>query len=456
MNPGKLVDAPKMDDTRILRFGPDYSAPLDPNTTVFSYTADMGFARAVEMCNGAGVCRKLEQGVMCPSFMATLDEAHSTRGRANALRAAMMGLLGPDGMTSRQVYEVMDLCLSCKACKSECPSSVDMAKLKAEFLHGYYQEHGTPLRSRLFANIAKLNRLGRIAAPLTNVLLRGPVKWAMTFLGVHPDRPLPLLAPQSFTAWWKRHASGRQLSMQNSVVLFNDTFMEHNNPEIGRAAVKVLEAAGFHVVVVEKHECCGRPAVSKGLLDEAARMARANVALLAPYAKQDIPIVGCEPSCIAMLVDEYPQLVPGDDALAVARHALLLDDFLAQEAQEGRLNLAFDETPRKVLLHGHCNQKALFGTAGTHAMLKLIPYLTVQEVDSSCCGMAGSFGYEKEHFDLSMKLVEMNLAPAVRAASAETIIAATGTSCREQIHHATDRPPKHPIEVLAEALVDGR
>lgn len=454
MNPGKIVDAPRMDDASLLRYGPDYATPQAPNVTMLSFNLDGGFSRAVEMCNGAGVCRKTEAGVMCPSFMATRDEAHSTRGRANALRAAMMGLLGEDGLTSEPVHEVLDLCLSCKACKSECPSSVDMAKLKAEWQHLYHQDHGTPLRSRVFANIAKLNRLGRIATPITNAMLRGPAKWGMSKIGVHPKRELPALAPQTFSAWWRNHQAPQRREGEtiSSVVLFHDTFLEHNHPQIGIAAVKVLEAAGYDVIVINRLGCCGRPAISKGLLAEAKRMAQRNIDLLAPYASEGIPILGCEPSCIGSLVDEYPDLVPGDAARAVKSACMLLDDFIASEAAAGRFKLTFDDTPRRVLLHGHCHQKALFGMAGTLTMLNLVPNLTVELVETSCCGMAGSFGYETEHYDLSMQLAEMNLAPAVRAAESSIIIAAPGTSCREQIQHTTGRQSIHPIEVLVSCL----
>jgi Fe-S oxidoreductase len=230
--------------------------------------------------------------------------------------------------------------------------------------------------------------------------------------------------------------------------------MEYNHPHIGQAAVKVLEAAGFTVTLVEKKQCCGRPAVSKGMLDDARRMAQHNIALLAPYAERGIPIVGCEPSCLAMLVDEYPDLVPGPQADAIAGATIPIEDFLAREANAGHITLTFEAMPRHILLHGHCNQKALFGTAGTKAMLKLMPDCTIEEVETSCCGMAGSFGYETEHYDLSMKLAEMSLAPAVRAVAEGTIVAAPGTSCREQIHHSADREPLHPIEVLAGALLE--
>jgi Fe-S oxidoreductase len=458
INPGKIVDVAKMDDQTILRFGADYATPFELTDTVLSFQSDGGYARAVELCNGAGVCRKIGPGVMCPSFIATRDEAHATRGRANTLRSAMMGLLGPEGMTSKEVYGVMDLCLSCKACKSECPSSVDMAKIKSEFLRNYQRKHGTPLRSRVFTHIATLNKLGQPVWPVANLMLRGPAKWIMIGLGIHPKRPLPALARQTFSAWFKRRAARRSQSAQKSgkeVVLFHDTFMEYNHPRIGQAAVRVLEAAGFDVILVEKKQCCGRPAVSKGMLDEARRMAQHNVALLAPYAERGIPIVGCEPSCLAMLVDEYPDLAPGPQAKAIASVTLPIEDFLAREADAGRIALHFKALPRRVLLHGHCNQKALFGTAGTKAALKLMPDCTVDEVETSCCGMAGSFGYETEHYDLSMKLAEMSLAPAVRAAPEGTIVAAPGTSCREQIQHTAGCAPLHPIEVLADALADG-
>ena len=471
MTPGKVVDAPPMDSPSLLRFGPEYAVPYEPRETVLSFEADGGFARAVEMCNGEGGCRRLEPGVMCPSFRATRDEAHSTRGRANALRAAMMGLLGPEGMTSRELYSVFDLCLSCKACKNECPSMVDMAKLKAEFLHGYQKANGLPLRSWLFGNIALLNGLGQVFRPLANLMLAGPARWMLIGLGVHPRRRLPRLR-RSFSDWyWSRAHRRRRFSLSEAlglergkkeekparwVVFFHDTFIEHNDLPIGQAAVKVLEAAGYDLIVIPHRKCCGRPAFSKGMLDKARRLAEHNIRILAPIAQKGIPIVGCEPSCVAMFTDEYPDLVPGPEAEAVASMAMTIDTFLAREAEAGRLRLEFDGEPRHVLFHGHCQQKALFGTDGTHRMLNLIPNCSVEEIDSGCCGMAGSFGYEAEHYDLSIKLAEMSLAPAVRAASPETIICATGTSCREQIHHTTGRKALHPIEVVAAALKPGR
>lgn len=448
-NPGKVVDVPRMDDETHLRFGSDYAVPLAPQSTRLNFQQEGGFSGAVEMCNGSGVCRQHGQGVMCPPFQATRDEAYSTRGMANALRSAMMGLLGPEGMTSEELYPILDLCISCKACKAECPSAVDMAKLKAEFLHNYHQVHGIPLRDRVFGNIARLNKLGQPLRPLTNLLLGGSTRWLQTKLGIAPQRSIPPLARETFSQWFRRR---KKTSGSKQVVLFHDTFMEHNHPKVGRAAVRVLEAAGFEPILVERRQCCGRPAVSKGFLDEAARLARHNIALLAPYAEQGISIVGCEPSCMTMLVDEYVSLVPTAQAKSVARMALPIEEFLVGEREKETFKLSLSDRPRTIHFHGHCQQKAVFGTDSTIAMLRMLPNAHVELIQSGCCGMAGSFGYEAEHYDLSIKLAEMSLAPAVRAASEDAIIAATGISCRDQINHTTGRAALHPIEILASAL----
>jgi len=455
LNPGRVVDAPRMDDASLMRISPAYTLPLQPHRTVFEYAPHAGFAAAVEMCNGAGVCRKLSGGVMCPSFMVTREEAHSTRGRANALRAAMQGRLGPDGMSSHELYEVLDLCLSCKACKSECPSSVDMARLKADFLYAYHQEHGTPLRARFFGHIADLYRLGQPVAPLTNALLGGPGRLLARWLGIDPRRELPRLTSRPFSAWYRRHSRAvTQGTGRPPVVLFHDTFMEHTDPAVGVAAVAVLEAAGYNVIIPHHRACCGRPLISKGLLGAARRAARHNVDLLLPYALEGVPVVGCEPSCVAMLVDEYPALLPGEAARTVAAQARLIEDLLVEALREGRFRFPAEAPQRRVLLHGHCHAKALFGVVGAQALLESIPGCSVELVDSGCCGMAGSFGYESEHYDLSIALAELSLAPAVRAAGPEAIIAAHGTSCREQIVGITGRQALHPVQVLADALLD--
>jgi len=453
LNPGKVVNPPRMDDESLLRYGSGYHLPFEPQQTAYSFDADGGFAGAVEMCNGAGVCRKLDQGVMCPSFRATRDETHSTRGRANALRAAMMGFLGQEGMSAEELYQVLDLCLSCQACKSECPSAVDMAKLKAEFLHQYYQTNRIPLRSRLFANIAALNKFGQPFAPVANLILDKPLKSLAPALGIHADRSFPKLATQTFTSWYRKsHGRDDPSNNPKPVVFFHDTFMEYNDPQIGKASIKILEAAGYEAIILHGKKDSGRPAVSKGLLDHAEKLARHNLKLLAPYAKQGIPIVGCEPSVMAMLVNEYPDLVPGEDAQIVASVSAMLDAFIVELAEDNKLELSFDQMTRQIIFHGHCQQKAILGVESTLKMLQLIPDCEVDMIDSGCCGMAGSFGYEQEHYDLSIQLAEMSLAPAVRSADPATIICATGTSCREQILHTTERVAYHPIEVFAVAI----
>lgn len=452
LNPGKIIHSPAMDDASLLRYGPAYNTPHKPEDTAFHFQEDQGFDGAVEMCNGAGVCRQLEGGVMCPSFQATREEKHSTRGRANALRAAMTGGFGPQGITSREVYQVLDLCLSCQACKSECPSSVDMAKLKAEFLYHYQRQHGVPLRSRIFANIEELYNLFSPLAPLFNAVVSNTPAAFKAALGIHPQRPFPALAQQRFSAWFQDHKDGRKHSKGEEVLFFYDTFLEHNNPEIGQAAVRVLEKAGCQVIVPPHKVDSGRPAVSKGLLDKAKSLAQHNVALLTPYARRGIPIVGCEPSSMAMLTHEYPDLIPGPETQALAAACSMLDAFIVREVREGSIQFDFDDRPRRILFHGHCQQKANYGTRATRQMLSLIPNAIVEETEAGCCGMAGSFGYEKEHYQLSLQIAELTLAPQVRQADPETMICASGTSCREQIRHTTNRDAKHPIQIFAAAL----
>ncbi|CAA9574156.1 MAG: Fe-S protein, homolog of lactate dehydrogenase SO1521 [uncultured Thermomicrobiales bacterium] len=457
MNPGKIVDAPPL--TEHLRYGPAY-APREPKTYL-DFSAEGGFLRAAEMCNGAAVCRKLKAGTMCPSYMATKDEKDTTRGRANALRNALAGqALERSDLTSKGTYDVLDLCLSCKACKTECPSSVDMAKLKVEFLAHYQAKHGTPLRSRVFGHIHTISRLTAPVAPLANLALKTPLaKPAMRALGVHPDRVLSPFARRTFVARWRAHRRRHQETARQTrgkVVYFHDTFATYNYPRIGMAAVKLLEAAGFEVVVEERRACCGRPMLSKGLVGEARKAARRNVALLAPYAKQGIPIVGTEPSCILTLRDEYKDLLPDDpDVAAVAAESFMIDEFLAKLDAAGDLNIAWKEGPGPdVFFHGHCHQKALIGIGPSLAVLKAAG-CTATESGAGCCGMAGSFGYEAEHFDVSRKIGEERLFPAVAAAPAETAIAVAGVSCRQQIEHFTDRGTRHIAEVLAGRIAPG-
>lgn len=457
MNPGKKVDAPPM--TENLRYGPAYHA-REPKTYL-DFSAEGGFARAVEMCNGAGVCRKLKAGTMCPSFMATRDEKDSTRGRANALRDVLAyGTLDRADLGSEDVYDVLDLCLSCKACKTECPSSVDMAKIKTEFLAHYHDAHGTPLRSRFFGHIHDISRLASPLAPLANLGMRlgldAPVKKA---LGVAPQRKLSRFASRTFTTRWHEHQrinAGRPRQTRGQAVYFHDTFAEYNYPHIGMAAVKLLEAAGFEVVVEERRACCGRPMLSKGLIEDARRLAHKNVELLAPYARRGIPIIGTEPSCILTLRDEYRDLLPDEeDATAVAGEAYLIDEFLAKLDKAGDLGIVWkDDVGPDVLFHGHCHQKALIGMGPSMAMLATAG-CTATESGAGCCGMAGSFGYEAEHYDVSRKIGEERLFPAVAAAGEATTVSVAGVSCRQQIEHFTHRKTRHIAEVLADRIAPG-
>ena len=447
MNPGKIVDAPAM--TESLKISPRYQT-WQPETTL-DFTGQGGFARAVEMCSGMGECRKKLDGTMCPSYMGTLDEEHSTRGRANALRAVLSGKVPKEEFTGKRLHDVMDLCLECKACKAECPSNVDMAKLKYEFLDHYHRVNGLPLRNRLFGGIERLNRIGSQFAPLSNwVVGSGLNRWLMEKLaGIDRRRPLPQFAGVTFEDWFDgRKPEGD--GAKGEVVLFHDTFNNFNTPNVAVATTRLLERLGYHVRLVNKR-CCGRPMISKGMLGEAKNNAAWNVDQLAEYAERGVPIVGMEPSCLLTLRDEYPDFLRTNDAKLVARNSFLLEEFLLQERDTGKVSLSFGANGRKALLHGHCHQKALVGTVPTVALLKGVGF-EVSEVDSGCCGMAGSFGFEKEHYDLSLTIGNRRLAPAVKSASAEVEIVAPGISCRQQIEHLTGRKAKHTAEVLWEVL----
>jgi len=460
MNPGKVVDAPPMVEN--LRYGVEYhTAPI---TTFLDFSKEGGFARAIEMCNGAGVCRKVGAGTMCPSYMATRDEKDTTRARANALRNALSGrMFSPDELLGPEVYDVLDLCLSCKACKTECPSSVDMAKIKTEYLAHYLEEHGVPLRTRIFANIHASSVLASKMPKLANMAMKSPMaKFAMRKIGIAAERDMSPFAEETFEAWWKKHvarrdakqATGQQYT-RGPVVYFHDTFANFNYPRVGRATVRLLEAAGYEVIVETRRACCGRPMLSKGLVEQARGLARENIAVLAPYARKGVPIVGSEPSCILTLRDEYIDLMPGDpDAAHVAANSFMIDEFLARVAATEGLGIEWRSEPRSVFFHGHCHQKALIGTKASMDVLKLAG-VDAQESGAGCCGMAGSFGYEAEHYDVSRKVGEERLFPRVRQTTPDTTIAAAGVSCHQQIEHFTGRPVKHIAEVLAEQVRPG-
>lgn len=445
-----------------LRYGAEYRA--DDAGRFLDWSREGGLIQHIEMCNGNGTCRKLDSGTMCPSYMATMDEEHSTRGRANALRSVLSGTLSPDGFADRRLYEVLNLCLECKGCKAECPSNVDMAKIKYEFLAQYYEAHGTPRRARLFGHVARASRWGSRFAPLSNWIGGSwPGRWVNEkLLGIVRHRPLPPFQRQTFEAWfYSRNGTGQgpggdEQSTRGEVVLFHDTFMNHNYPEIGRAAVKVLEAAGFLVLLVNK-VCCGRPMLSNGLAEDAREHARINVERLVSYARRGIPIIGCEPSCLLMLREDYLDLLPGNQAAAdVAAQSFLIEEFLTREfadSAESPLGLKFRQVQKQLLVHGHCHQKASTGMNPTLELLGWVPGHEISALDAGCCGMAGSFGYKTETYDLSMAIGERVLFPALRE-QPDAGVVLSGVSCRQQVLHGTGRAGRHPIEWLADALDD--
>ena len=449
MNPGNIVDSPPM--TENLKIGPSYRT-LDV-TTGFRFAQEGSFAHAIEMCNGQGACRKLN-GTMCPSYMATRDEEHSTRGRANALRSAMSGALPVDSLTGERLRETLDLCLECKGCKAECPSNVDMAKLKYEFSYRYHRANGYPLRNRMLANASWLGRLGSFFAPLSNRWMRsgGFKELTESMIGIDRRRSLPPFASQTFSQWF-RARGGSHVDGQSGreVVLFPDTFTEYNQPELGRAAVKVLEHMGYRVIV-PRPLCCGRPMLSKGMLDAAKRNAARNVASVLPHVEGGAKLVGLEPSCILSFRDDYVDLLDGDNARLVSENTMLIEEFVLHAQANDGASVRYLEGPGRVLLHGHCHQKALVGMGGAMDVLSHIQGCEVTEVQSGCCGMAGSFGLEKEHYDISMKIGEQALFPAVRERPDGAVVVSEGMSCRHQIEDGTGVKARHLVEVLADAI----
>jgi Fe-S oxidoreductase len=444
MNPGKVVASP--DPGSSLRIGPAYHSH-EPETTLFDFSGQGGFARAVEMCSGVGACRKNGGGTMCPSYMVTLDEKDTTRARANTLRLVMSGEIPADGLASQALDESLDLCLQCKACKTECPSNVDMSKLKAEYLYQKYQSQPIPFGSLLMGHIHQLSKLGSATAPLANATLRNPgFQWLLEKVArIDRRRTLPTFAFDNLRRWFRKHRPDPRAGTRGMVVLMDDCFTTYNNPQVGRAAVKVLEAGGYRVELAGL-PCCGRPAISKGLLGLARDLARENVERLVGHARNGTPILGCEPSCLLTLVDEYRDFRLGPDADLVASVSKLVEAFVADRSSMPDLPLK--PSTDKVLLHGHCQQKALVGTSGTVAALKRIDGLEVKELDSGCCGMAGSFGYELGHYDMSTALANRVLLPAARAEPTARLVA-PGFSCRSQVHGLAGIDALHPIEVIA-------
>ena len=462
LNPGKIIDSPPMDTS--LRHGPDTPAP--EYATIFDFSATQGLLRAAEKCNGSGDCRRshLMGGTMCPSYMATRDEKDTTRARANMLRHMLTHPLDAKRpWASPEIAGVMGLCLSCKGCKSECPSNVDMARLKAEWQQHYHDACGAPLRSRLIANFSRLAAFGAFAPWLHNAIVSpGPVgNWLKRRIGIAKERSLPLLPATTLRRWQARHhargtaGSGDAALQSRRVHLFCDEFTNFHDAEIGIKAIELLQRLGYEVVI-PPHADSGRAQLSKGFVREAQKLAVRNVELLAPVVSDEAPLIGLEPSALLGFRDEFPDLVPGrlkSAAASLAKNALLFEEFIAREAERGRIDAgSFTSSPRRIKLHGHCHQKALSSLAPAVRALELPANYRVEVIPSGCCGMAGSFGYEAEHFAISRQIGELVLFPAVRSAPGDTLIAAAGTSCRHQIKDATGRRALHPAEILHDAL----
>ena len=471
-NPNKIVDTPSMND--MLRYTP---GQVTPNfQTVFRFN-NQDILQHAEQCNGSGDCRKsqLSGGTMCPSFMATRNEKDTTRARANILREMLTRSTKANRFDHKEILDVMDLCISCKGCKSECPSNVDMAKLKAEFLQHYYDANGVPFRSRLIANFSNSAKLGAMVPSLYNFAMTTPGVSTLVkkVSGFAVKRSMPTMYKTTLKKWWQKHQkertdASRQITTEKTrsslmphpsakkIYLFCDEFTNYNDTEIGIKAILLLEKLGYDVIIPE-HDESGRAWLSKGLVRQAKKIANRNIEALHPLVSSETPLIGIEPSAILTFRDEYIDLADDDKleaARSLAKNTWLIDEFIAQEMERGAIRQELFTTVKKsIRLHGHCQQKAMSSVLPSVKLLSFPAHYTVEVIPSGCCGMAGSFGYEKEHYDISMKIGELVLLPAVRASADDVVIAAPGTSCRHQIKDGTGRKALHPVEVLYEALV---
>lgn len=452
LNPGKIVDSPHL--TEHLRIFPGYRTSYPP--THYRFDDFQGFDRAIEMCTGVGHCRKTLSGTMCPSYMATRREEDSTRGRANALRSAISGDLGADGFTSKRLFEVLDLCLECKACKTECPSNVDMARLKAEFLAHYYEKHGMPLGKRIFSSIRSTAQIASRAPRLFNFGVGNPVaRWLLEkSLGIDRRRKLPAYSERTLTAWSRaRNRTSVPRHNRSTVLLMADTFTNYFHPQTGIAALRLLQALDFDVEIIDPG-CCGRPLISSGQLELARRQGARMLDNLYSAVERDLPILVLEPSCFATIRDDFPDLMENRQrCLEVVKQLTSLEEFLARDSVDAKLRQKTGKGPANVLFHGHCQQKSLIGTDSSLKALQSLKESHVSEIDSGCCGMAGSFGYEKQHYAISEQIGALRLFPAVKNAGPDTEIVACGFSCRAQIEHFTGRTARHLAEVLADSLL---
>ncbi len=459
-NPGKIVNTPPMDSS--LRINPGDKDP-DPET-FFDWSDSLGFVRHVEKCNGSGDCRKSELigGTMCPSYMATREEKHTTRARANLLNDYLRSRKIEEVFSSKELYDILDLCISCKGCKSECPSGVDMTKIKAEFLQHKYDREGSPLRSKLVANIASVYRMGSAVPRLFNLFVHNRTTSSImkSLTGFAQMRSIPGLSRMTLRSWCKKNLDNLNANLtspKGSLCLFMDEFTNYNDTEIGIKAIRVLNHLGYKILVV-KHEVSGRTFLSKGYVRKAAKIAAKNVAIFRSIIDEAHPLIGIEPSAILTFRDEYPDLLRGEEKIAaksIAKNSLMIDEFLVREKEKGNISAdSFTNKELTIRLHGHCQQKAIASTLPTKKMLSLPVNYHVREVPSGCCGMAGSFGYEKEHYDLSMKIGNLVLFPEIMGLGDEVVVAAPGTSCRHHILDGTGKQAVHPIEILFHAIPD--
>jgi Fe-S oxidoreductase len=490
LSPQRIVNPPKMDDTTLMRYSPIYKVvpiqtaldwrawdvqnnPVTEQTSAPGTGGDpaQGLAKAVEMCNNNGHCRKFDAGTMCPSYRVTRDEQHLTRGRANTLRLALSGqiegLTGEDALSSQAVHDAMDLCVGCKGCKRDCPTGVDMAKMKVEFLQHYKAKHGHTMQDKMVAHLPEYAAWAARLAPVLNLRNRMPLLAALTekLLGLSAKRSLPEWQTRHFfnasaTSASRTASRAEVLAAARGVVLFVDTFNGYLESANAHASVKVLQAAGYTVHVATKlqddgkHLCCGRTYLASGMVDKARDKARDVVQSLLPFAEKGLSIVGLEPSCLLTLRDELLVMGLGEGAQKIAQQALLFEEFLAREAQSGQLDglkAQISPVDRPLLLHGHCHQKAFDAVSPVLEVLRWIPGAKPQLIESSCCGMAGSFGYEAKHYEVSMQMAELSLLPAVRA-QPDAILVADGTSCRHQIHDGAKREAVHLSHLLASLL----
>ena len=449
MNPGKIVNSPKITDNlkkEIVR-----SPYFEPQ---LHYTKEKTFEQALEMCNGQAACRKLTGG-MCPSYIATRNEEDSTRGRANALKAFISSNKNLDDYTAQRTLEVLDLCLECKSCKTECPSNVDMTKLKYEFLQAYYKENKIPLRNYLLAKLPTLNKIGSIFAPLSNWIIQSSlIKIFMDkYLGITKNRSLPPFSNQTFTQWFKFNKQFiNNPENQKSVIIFPDTFTNFNYPHLGKATVRIMQKLKYNIIIPNL-KCCGRPMLSSGLINDAKQNAKYNIDILYPLVQKGIKIVGIEPSCLLSFRDDYISLLgKRPEVEAIAKSTFLIEEFLEYSSTHDKTKLNFKTTDKDVLFHGHCHQKAIVGTKAAMNILESIPGCNPSNLETGCCGMAGSFGYHKEHYELSMQIGQKSLFSILKSQKKDSAIITEGVSCRQQIQHGLNIKAKHLVEIIADSL----